>query len=268
MSWSKALTEAFTDVLGRMVGSVPGLLGVLFILVLGWIAAKVLRRAIVAILLKIGFDGTLEKAGVTKIVYGETELAPSIICGKIIYWVVMITVFIGIANYLNLPTVSEALNSLLLFIPNILSGIAIIVLAFVLGNFLAGVISEAAKKAEIARSDLLGNIAKYAIVILASAMALEQLRIETAILKLALTYFVGALAVAVALAFGLGCTTIAKDVIAFLLVRDRFQVEQRIKVDEYSGKIDKISLTSTVLDTDKGLVNIPNSVLLEKVIIS
>ena len=269
MDWATVMNEAFSDVFSRLFGFVPGLLSVLAILVVGWILARVLKRITLSLLRAGKLDDLLENVGVKKVIRDTgSNLPPSEILGRFVYWVVMIAVFIGITNYLQLPTVSSALNNLLLYVPNILAALIIIVLAFILANALAATIRGAAAKAEIASSDLLAEIAKWSLIVVGAIIALDQLGVETSILKLALTYFVGASAVALALAFGLGSASIAKEVVAYFFIRDKFKIGQKIRVADYSGEIKEISLAFTAVATDKGIAHIPNSLLLEKVSLS
>lgn len=268
MPEANALTTAFADVLTRLLGFIPGFLSVLAILIVGWIIARILRKIVITLLDRVGLDPTLDKAGIAKIIKDSgTKLTASEILGAIVYWVIMIAVFIGITNYLGLTAVSAALNSLLAYVPNILAALIIVVVAFILGNSLAAMIKGAARQAEIARPDLLGNIAKWVIVGLAIIIALDQLNIDTSILKLALTYLVGASAVALALAFGLGSSSVAQNITPVLFIRERFKVGDRITLAEHSGEIKQISLTYvTIATADQGTVDIPNSVLMQAII--
>lgn len=267
MDWFTVFTNSITDVFTRILGWIPGLISILAILIIGWVIAVFLRRVVVTILTKVGLDDALEKTGVTKLIQDVgAKNKPSVLVGSFTYWIIMIAVFISIGNYLNLQIVSRTLNSLLLFVPNIIAAIIIITVAYILGNFLAEVIKAAGERAEITFAELLGNIAKWSILILAGIVALEQLRIETDILKLAFTYLVGAVAVALAIAFGFGGQGIARNVAASRFIKDKYKKGQNIDVEGLSGTIEEIGWNTMVIKTTKGLIEIPNGVFVDKVV--
>jgi hypothetical protein len=105
--------------------------------------------------------------------------------------------------------VADMISSFLVFAGNVLLGVVI----FAFGLFFAQVVAAAIRDSRIARADLLSEVARLSIVVLASAMALQEMGLAADIVKLAFGLTLGAIAVAAAVAFGIGGREVAKDVV-------------------------------------------------------
>jgi uncharacterized membrane protein (DUF4010 family) len=142
---------------------------------------------------------------------GDITKSPSEIIGTLVYWFIMILVIIASLDALGLPIVSDILNSIFLYIPNVVAAIIVLILGFLVGNLLAAVVRTAASNAGFKAADSMGNLALYAIVIFSVAIALDQLDIGEEIVAAAFIIAFGAFALALALAFGLGGRDAAAD---------------------------------------------------------
>jgi small-conductance mechanosensitive channel len=111
------------------------------------------------------------------------------------------------ADALGIRQVSEVLAQLIAYIPSIIAAILILVLAALLANFLAGVVRGATG------SDLLANIARYAIIVYAVFAALTQLGIAVQLTAPTFLIILGAVALAAAIAFGFGAQGVARDIV-------------------------------------------------------
>jgi hypothetical protein len=116
----------------------------------------------------------------------------------------MILVIIASLDALGLPIVSELLDKIFVYIPNVVAAIIVVVLGLLLGNLLSAVVRTAASNAGLKNADGLGKLSLYAIVFFSGAIALIQLGIGEEIVAAAFGIAFGALALALALAFGLG----------------------------------------------------------------
>jgi len=189
----------------------PELIGAIIIFVAGLIIAKLIQLGIVKLLRLARFDTAAEKTGVKEFLSkGSISKTSSEIIGSLTYWFVMILVLIASLDALGLPIVSDILNDIFLYIPNVVAAIIILVLGMLFGNLLSAVVRTAASNAGLSTADALGNTALYAIVIFSGAIALIQLGIGEEIVASAFGLGFGAFALAFGLAFGLG----GKDVAA------------------------------------------------------
>jgi len=194
MSFTDMLASAFD----RTIAFLPNILAALLILVVGFVVAKILgsvtRRLLEAVHLE-------RRKTAQKLVEHEGWLArlPKT-SGRIVYWVVAL-ITIGVAiDALHLAWLSAGVARVLGYVPNVVAAGAVVIAGYLLGNF---VYRQAAEKREGA-STLLGRLLRGGIFVVAGFMALQQLGIATAIVTTAFTLLLGAIAVAGAVAFGLG----------------------------------------------------------------
>jgi hypothetical protein len=212
MEVTTVVTGAWDAFATKITAFLPELIGAIVIFVAGWIIARLLRLGVEKLLKLVRFDTATEKTGVNKFLKkGEIVKAPSEIVGTLIYWFIMILVIIASLDALGLPIVSDMLNSIFLYIPNVVAAIIVLVLGFLMGNLLAAVVRTAASNAGLKNADGLGKISLYAIVVFVAAIALIQLGIGEEIVVSAFGLVFGAAALALALAFGLGGRDVAAD---------------------------------------------------------
>ena len=127
--------------------------------------------------------------------------------GKLVFWFIFIIAITMAADALGIPQVSAVLGQLIAYIPNIIAAILILILAALLANFLASVVRGATG------STLLGSIARYAIIVYAVFAALTQLGIAVELTAPTFLILLGAVALAAAIAFGIGGREVAREVI-------------------------------------------------------
>jgi len=212
MEVTTVVTGAWNAFATKITAFLPELIGAIIIFVVGWIIARLVKVGVEKLLRLVRFDTATEKTGVNKFLKkGEIVKAPSEIVGTLVYWFIMILVLIASLDALGLPIVSDMLNSIFLYIPNVVAAIIVLVLGFLMGNLLAAVVRTAASNAGLENAEGLGKISLYAIVVFVSAIALIQLGIGEEIVASAFGLVFGAAALALALAFGLGGRDVAAD---------------------------------------------------------
>jgi small-conductance mechanosensitive channel len=190
----------------------PELIGAIIIFVAGLIIAKLVQMLIVKLLRLVRFDSAADKTGVKGFLdKGNIIKTPSEIIGSLVYWFVMILALIASMDALGLPIVSDILNDIFLYIPNVVAAIIILILGLLFGNLLSAVVRTAASNAGLTTAEGLAKTALYAIVVFSVAIALIQLGIGEEIVASAFGLSFGAVALAFGLAFGLGGKEVAGE---------------------------------------------------------
>jgi small-conductance mechanosensitive channel len=196
------------NALSTFLSYVPQLIGAIIILVIGYIVAKVLQAVITRVLRGIGFEGWMEKGGIKQFFdRAQTNQTPTSIIGKLVFWFVFIIALTMAAGALGIPQVSEILGQLIAYIPSIIAAILILILAALLANFLSGIVRGATG------SDVLASVARYAIIVYAVFAALTQLGIAVQLTANTFLILLGAVALAAAIAFGIGGREVARDIL-------------------------------------------------------
>src|SRR5919112_2429945 len=203
-----ALVQPLQNALSLFLSYIPQLIGAIIILVIGYIVAKVLEALVGRVLQTIGFDSWMERGGIKQFFdRAETKHTPATIIGTLVFWFIFIIALTMAADALGIAQVSTVLGQLIAFIPNIIAAILILILAALLANFLSGIVRGATG------SGLLASVARYAIIVYAAFAALTQLGIAVQLTANTFLILLGGVALAAALAFGIGGRDLARDVL-------------------------------------------------------
>ncbi|HEY2067404.1 MAG TPA: hypothetical protein VGG84_15720, partial [Gemmatimonadaceae bacterium] len=194
------LNESFTQVFGDIV---PALLGALVILFAGYLLAKVLEKLTERFMRRIRLNRMLERGGVMQAVERSgSHLNPVRVLANLVFWLVMFAVILVAANALGLQSLANVFSELVSYIPSVIAAIVIILVGIVLGGFVGGLIGASAGALHGGRA--LARVGRGGVILLAIFMALQELGIATDIVTTAFAILFGAIALAMALAFGLG----------------------------------------------------------------
>jgi hypothetical protein len=210
--WGDAIFLSITNALNTFLSAIPQIIGALLILLIGWIIAGIVARLLQELLQRAGVDRLFAKHGGE--VYGarSTELRPSRIGSEIVKWIIRFVFLVAAANVLGMPQVSVLLNQVLLWLPNLLIAVIILLVAPLLGRFVRGVIEVGAGQMGFGNARILGRIAEIAIIAFAVVIALYQIGIANDLISILFIGVVGAVAIAFGLAFGLGGREVAAEI--------------------------------------------------------
>jgi hypothetical protein len=197
--------ESTQQFLNEIAVTLPQIIGALLILLIGWIIARVVKRLCVRGLKLVRFNYLTEKSGIEKFLEkGGVKVSSIHIIGTLIYWIIMLVVILATLNSLKLTAASTLFNQIMLYIPNIIVAILILVIGIYFARLVSQVLITSLKNMEEKAASMIGLIAYYAIVVLTVFIILGQLNIAGAIVNNAFTILFGAICLALGLAFGLG----------------------------------------------------------------
>src|SRR5215208_6000338 len=219
------ILQSLQNTLDRFLEYIPQLIGAIIILVIGYIVARILKAVVSRVLQGVGFDGWMERGGIKQFLdRAQTRETPATVLGTLVFWLVFIIAITMAADALGIRQVSEVLGQLIAYIPSIIAAILILVLAALLANFLASIVRGATG------SDLLANVARYAIIVYAAFAAITELGIAVQLTAPTFLIILGALALGAAIAFGFGAQGVARDIVERAYER-RDEARQRLQQD-------------------------------------
>ena len=205
---NETLIQPLQDALSTFLSFVPQLIGAIVILIIGYIVAKILQAVVGRVLQSIGFEGWMEKGGIKQFFdRAQTNQTPTGIIGKLVFWLVFIIALSMAADALGISQVSAVLGQLIAFIPSIIAAILILVLAALLANFVSGIVRGATG------SGILASVVQYAIIVYAVFAAITELGIAVQLTAPTFLILLGAVALAAAIAFGIGGREVAQDIL-------------------------------------------------------
>ncbi len=211
-NWGDAIFLAVSNALNTFLAAIPQIIGALLIILIGWIIAGIVARIVSELLRRAGADRLFAQHGVA--VYGSQsrDVKPSTIVGELVKWLIRIVFLVAAANVLGMPEVSNLLNQVLLWIPNLIVAAVILLLAPVIARFVRTAIEVGAGEMGFTNATLLGRIAEVAIVAFAVIIAINQIGIAANLVNILFIGLVGGLALAFGLAFGLGGREVAAEI--------------------------------------------------------
>ena len=217
----RSLSQGF----GSIMDALPALIGALLILIIGYIIAKVLQSIVTRVLQSMGFEGWMEKGGIKQFFdRSQTRQTPLSILGKLVFWLVFFIAISMAVDTLGITAISDVLAQFIAYIPQIIAAVLILILATLLANFVAGIVRGATG------SNIAGSIAQYGIIVFAAFAALTQLGIAEELIVPTFLILLGAVALAAAIAFGLGGRDAAQRLVEQAYEKGdeaRQQVQQR-----------------------------------------
>ena len=212
----------------------PALLGAILILFTGYFVARQIEKLVDNLLKRLDFNRIAEDGGLREVVDRTgARLDPIHAVGKLIFWLVMLIVILLASAALGLESINEMFSIMISFIPTLIAAIVIVILGMVVGEFVRGVILAAAGTVEGVPT--LANVAKGSVVIIAIFMALQQLGVAEEIVTSAFTLILGAVALAVGLAFGIGNTKLAGEITRRWYEENRDPPQRIVHTDSTEG---------------------------------
>jgi hypothetical protein len=211
-NWGDAVLVSVTEALRNFLGFLPQLIGALLVLVLGWIIAGLLAGLVERALKAVGFERAAESTGIGGFIrQSGSDWTASRVVAEIVKWFIRLIAIQAAATILGMAQISQIINSILLWLPNLVVAIAIIVIGALIARFVGGLVRGATSEMGFGNPNLMGAIAQYAIVTFAVIAAVDQLGIAETVVNTLLVGVVAAVAAAFALAFGLGGQEVARQ---------------------------------------------------------
>ena len=211
MMLTELIVVPVKSMLAQVGTFVSSLCAIILILLVGWIIARMIKNLVGRILDILQIDSYAEKIGVNKILakggikYGVSELI-----GVLCYWIIMLIALVIAVSAVNLnQQAAGLLNTIVLYIPKVISSIFILILGMFFASFVSAAVQTAAANAGVEQSNMLGRLAQFIIIIFTIDVALRQLQIDIRSIEHALIIVLGSIGLAFGLAFGLGCKDIA-----------------------------------------------------------
>ncbi|MBE7369825.1 mechanosensitive ion channel family protein [Ramlibacter pallidus] len=212
--WSDAMFTSLAAALALFFSAIPKIIGFVLIIVAGWFIASLIERGLAAVLRSIRFNDLAERAGLSDFIrkMGMNTDAAGMI-GLVVKWFVRLIALVVAFDALGLPAVSEVLRQLLLWLPNVVVALVVLVIGGLAARALSNVVRGAASEAGLTNANFLAKAATVVVWAFAIVVAVNQLGIATELVNTLFMAIVGALALGLGLAFGLGGRETAAEIL-------------------------------------------------------
>jgi hypothetical protein len=221
-TWGEAIMTSLAQALALFLNAIPRVIGFVIIVAIGWALASLIAKGVSALLRSIRFNELAYRSGFATFVEGtgvNTDSAGFI--ALVTKWFIRLIALVVAFDALGLPAVSDVLRQLLLWLPNLVVALVVLVIGGLAANALAAVVRGATARADLGNPDLLANVARVAVWAFAIVVAVNQIGIATTLINTLFMATVGAVALAAGLAFGLGGRDTASQIVRDWYERSR-----------------------------------------------
>jgi hypothetical protein len=194
--------------------AIPKILGFLLIVLVGWFVASLIDRALTALLRGVRFNELSDRAGFTDFIEKMgMKTDPAGMIGLVVKWFVRLIALAVAFDALGLPAVSDVLRQLLLWLPNVVVALVVLVIGGLAARALSNLVRGSAAEAGLSNANFLAKISSAVVWAFAIVVAVNQIGIATELVNTLFMAIVGALALGLGLAFGLGGRETAGEIV-------------------------------------------------------
>lgn len=258
-----ALTDTYGEFSRQLVAHVPQLLGAILLLLAGWVVAyllQLLTRKLIG-----GLDALFSRFSRHPDRHKQIQVSSANLISKFVFWIVLIFFFTAAAKMLGWELFSGWLQSLIRYLPSLVTGLLIILIGFLVANAARPALAGAAASAGVAHSDMLAHTVQIVIIFTAVVIGVEQIGINVGFLTTIMVVVAGVLLAGGALAFALGANTLVANMIGAQFARKNCRIGEVLNIAGLEGELVEITQTALVLETPEGRAFIPAKLYHEQI---
>ena len=261
--WSAPLIVASSKMLQSFLDYLPQLIGAIAVLILGWLIAKGVK--ILTIRMGRSFDRVPKLIGLGGIVRRrQVNNSVLVFISNVAFWLVILFFLTSATHLMGLTMFTGWLDQVIGHLPNILSGVLIIVAGIVVGNLARDATRTAAQAMPRRQRALLARGAQTFAMVTMIVIGVDQIGINIAVLLTVISIVIGTLLGGVAIAFGLGSKNLVSNLIGARYLNKDYRVGETIRIGDTEGTIIELSPVAVILETSEGRMTIPAKTFSER----
>ncbi|MBR9758143.1 MAG: hypothetical protein GYB39_08655 [Algicola sp.] len=256
--WKDMLLNSLSMIWNDIIAVVPKMMGAILILLIGWVVTKILVKILKRGLTVIKADKLDDKLNELNF-FGDKKLNFNIvnIAASFVKWGLFLVFLILATQIMEWTIISEEISSLLRYLPQLLSAIAL----FLIGLYIAGLVKNTIykffKELDFSGGKIISNLIFLVLFVFVTITALNQAGIDTGIITNNITLILGGFLLAFALAVGLGARSTVESLLKAYYTRRLFVLGQVVSFNGISGEIIAVNDISVTLKTTQGKLIVP-----------
>lgn len=189
----------------QLLSFLPALIGAVVVFIVGLIIASILDRVVERVIYYLKVDTLFRQLGVEAYFdRANVKLNVGVFVGRVVYWFIVLAFLLAASDMLGFTAFSGFLQDVLTYIPRVLVGVLIVLASLVAANFLKKLVIVSVTGAKLSHARGLGTLTWWVVFIFGFLTALLQIGVAVSVINTLITGFIGMLALAGGLAFGLG----------------------------------------------------------------
>lgn len=267
-TWSQMLMNSVQSFWESLVSVLPSIVGTIFILIVGWLLAKIIVYGLVKILKYANFDTLADKADLSSYLSkANIKLRPSELIGKFVYYILILLVIVTVSDSLGLDVVSTQISMLIAYMPKLFVALVLLVVGLYMATFIRDIIAGATSSLGIGTGKVISSLVFYVLMIMVLITSFNQAGIDTTIFTSNLLLILGAILISAAISYGFASRDVLKNILAGFFSKNTYNVGMKIEVDGTRGTIIEISTIGVkILEDDDNIMVLPTHILVtEKV---
>jgi hypothetical protein len=212
--WGSAMMTSLAAALALFLSAIPKIIGFAVILIVGWFISSLVDRGLAALLRRVHFDDFARRSGfadfVDKMNIGVDAAG---MIGLVVKWFIRLIALVVAFDALGLPAVSDVLREFLMWMPNVIVALAVLIIGGLAARALSNLVRGSAAEAGISNANFLARLSSILVWAFAIVVAVNQIGIASTLVNTLFMAFVGALALGTGLAFGLGGRDTAAQIV-------------------------------------------------------
>jgi hypothetical protein len=251
--WGDAMLTSLSAAFILFFTAIPKILGFAVIVIVGWFVATLVEKALAGVLRTVRFNELAARSGFADFVQRmgmDTDSAGMI--GLVVKWFIRLIALVVAFDALGLPAVSDVLRQLLLWLPNVIVALVVLVIGGLAARGLSNVVRGTASEAGLTNANFLAKVASALVWAFAVVVAVNQIGIATTLVNTLFMAIVGAIALAVGLAFGLGGRETASKIVSNWYEKSRTATPMRAAAARAAGVADtpESAATTATVESD------------------
>ncbi len=258
--WKKISEGVVNQFVSGLSAGIPTLVVALLIFLIGWSAARLIRRLLTKLLKTVGVDRFAEQLNdIDMLQNSGTRIQLSSVIAQSVYVVLMLIVTIATTDVLNVAVISQMMRDLFNYLPSLFTAALILVLGLFLADLLRKVALTTAQSLGMPSAKMMASIVFYFIFISVAISALGQAQLNTGFISSNLTVIIGAIALAFAVGYGLASRDLVANYLAGQYNNNKVRVGDDVRIAGVRGKVVLIDATTMVLQTTDRAIVVPLS---------
>lgn len=221
-SWTDVLVSSLQNLWVQVLNWLPSLVGAMLVFVVGLVVAAGLGSLVERVVNALKVDSLLRKLGMEEYTRrANLELNSGHFMSQLVYWFMLLAFLLAASDILGFFALSSFLRDVLLYLPNLVIAVLIMLAALVVANLMSHLVRASVMSARLHAAKFLGSAAWWTVMVFGGLASLVQLGIAVSIINTVITGLIAMMALAGGLAFGLG----GKDYAADLMRRLQEELE-------------------------------------------